>query len=156
MRESSGVGTEADIGSGCLHQFFSLLIFFYFGFTGIGGCNITESDFWVWSDRCPSCRTGKGILLTTLRTWTGITIPRLRTTITPCTTTPSSADRACGGSSITVHRTGSKEAIPEVAGHLVHPGGAAGASSSPLFSSAWGRLGRSSASQSTFQTKAQR
>lgn len=44
-----------------------------------------------------------------------------------------------------------QEAIPEVAGHLVHPGGAAGASSSPLFSSAWGRLGRSSASQSTFQ-----
>lgn len=28
MRESSGVGTEADIHSGCLHQFFSLLIFF--------------------------------------------------------------------------------------------------------------------------------
>lgn len=28
MRESSGVRTEADIDSGCLHQFFSLLIFF--------------------------------------------------------------------------------------------------------------------------------
>lgn len=102
-----------------------------------------------------SCRTGKGITLTTPHTWTKVPIPRLRTTTTLCMTTPSSAGRACGGSSTTAHRTDSKEAIPEVTGHLVPPEGAAGVSSSPLFSSAWGCSGRSSVSQSTFQTKVQ-
>lgn len=114
-----------------------------------------EPDFWVWSVRSPSCRTGKGITLTTPHTWTKVPIPRLPTTTTPCMTTLSSAGRACGGSSTTAHRTDSKEAIPEVTGHLVPPEGAAGVSSSPLFSSAWGCSGRSSVLQSTFQTKVQ-
>lgn len=134
---------------------FSAFIDIFFGFTGIGGCSITEPNFWVWSVRSPSCRTGKGITLTTPHTWTKVPIPRLPTTTTPCMTTLSSAGRACGGSSTTAHRTDSKEAIPEVTGHLVPPEGATGVSSSPLFSSAWGCSGRSSVSQSTFQTKVQ-
>lgn len=55
-----------------------------------------------------SCRTGKGITLTTPHTWTKVPIPRLPTTTTPCMTTLSSAGRACGGSSTTAHRTDSK------------------------------------------------